>query len=232
MSDPEQSSGASGDSNAGSGNADDGKPGGGTNDEHASPELAPVPPEGTSAPVDSERVFGRPDQSDQSGKGGKGGKQPSGQPSGQQAGTEPTPAPSWPPASDGPQVSDEERKRLRTRGRLALVFGIVAVPTAILLFPLGLGLGVAAIVLGALAYRTARRVSLVAAGAVPGIVLGIVATVLASVAAAVTLTFWAEVSEFTSCQEGAITHVAQAKCQRTFERQIEERLLGGSGPSR
>lgn len=208
----------------------------------SNPELAPVPPEGTSAPADSDRVFGRPVESDQpAGQPGgqqvggpQGGQQPgsTGVPTGQQAPGQQQAPPTWgTPNTDSP-LSEQERKQLRTRGRLALVFGIVAVPTSILLFPLGLAMGLTALVLGVLAYRGARKVGRVAAGAVPGIVLGIVATVLASIAAAVTVVFWAEVSEFTRCQESAITHSAQADCQRRFERQLEERLLGPSARTR
>ncbi|WP_026257388.1 hypothetical protein [Actinopolymorpha alba] len=198
------------------------------------PLLAPIPPEGTSAPADAERVFGRPAPTSAFARivssttttpangtpptdgtaggpgGGPGGAPGAGPDGGPTTGPTGTPAP-----------AKDELRRLRDHGRLALVFGIGALLTCILAFPLGLLLGIVAIVLGTLARRGGRRVRLVVPGAAPGLVLGVIATVFASVLALTAAVFWNEIAAWQECSSGANTLTAMESCQQ----QLQERVL-------
>ncbi|MBM7790904.1 DUF4190 domain-containing protein [Tenggerimyces flavus] len=172
-------------------------------DERAGGDPAPIPSEGTSAPPDANRVFGQAPPS------------------------HPFSAPAGGPGGDGPppvKLSEADDRKLRIRARLAVIFGAGALIFAVLAFPLGLILGVAAIVLGALARRSARPARVRAPGAVPGIVLGIVATVFASFVAVTAAVFWDEVSEYYTCMEGANTRTSQEGCQETMRKRLTERL--------
>jgi hypothetical protein len=125
-------------------------------------------------------------------------------------------------------LSEEDERKLRNRARAAVILGIGAVIFAVLLFPLGLLMGIAAIVLGALARRGARPAGLRTPGAVPGIVLGILATVFASLVAVTAAVFWDEVNTYRVCIEGANTRSAQQGCQDALVEQLNERMSSGT----
>lgn len=164
-------------------------------DERAGGDPAPIPSEGTSAPPDANRVFGQ----------------------------QPPPSPSGPPSGERATLSEADEAKLRSRSRVALILGVGAVIFCVPLPPLGIVMGVVAIVFGALARRIARPARVRAPGAVPGIVLGIVGTVIASLVAMVLLTFWDEWTQAQDCLEGANTRSAQQKCQDTLIKQVNER---------
>jgi hypothetical protein len=182
--------------------------GGADGDEPDIPQLSPIPPGGTTAPADTDRVFGR------TGQPLTGVPTPAGQGAGWQRSTA--------PADAAAQPSEADLKKIRSRGRWALAFGIIGL-LALLFFPLGLFLGVAAIVFGIMGRRLARRMSVVSPGAVPGIVLGIVSTMASAVIGVTLATFWTEISTYTTCVEGANTHSAQNKCMDEFKQKMEKR---------
>ncbi|GAA5030642.1 DUF4190 domain-containing protein [Actinopolymorpha pittospori] len=193
-------------------------------DESGDPRLAPIPPEGTDAPPDSERVFGRPEASSPYAR--------------IVAATTPDPSrggshPPAPPPGGGPdprEVTEDQLRRARNRGRFALLLGIAGLATSIFAFPLGLILGVAAIVLGALARRDGKRGRQQIAGATPGMVLGIVASVFACVLGVMAAVFWTEIIDYQDCYSGANTQTAREGCQRHLEEQIMDRVAPAPPP--
>ena len=126
--------------------------------------------------------------------------------------------------------SQGQLERARNQGRFALVFGISGLVASIVVFPVGLALGIAATVLGALARRAGRNARVVVPGAVPGLVLGIVATVFASLLTVTAVIFWDEAVEYQQCSSGANTQTARDGCQQQLEERILDRL--GTPPSR
>ncbi|MEQ7010005.1 DUF4190 domain-containing protein [Actinopolymorpha sp. B17G11] len=122
--------------------------------------------------------------------------------------------------------TEDEQKRIRNRGRLAILFGLTGLVASVLAFPLGLLLGIAAIVCGALARRAARLHRVPVPGATPGLVLGIVATLFASILTATAVVFWDEVVEYQQCFSGANTQTARDSCQQ----RLEERIIDRVGP--
>lgn len=175
------------------------------------PELSPIPPGGTAAPADTQRVFGR--------TGGQplgGAPTPAGPGVGWQRSTAQT--------TSSVEPTEADLKKIRSLGRWALTFGIIGL-LAILLPPISLILGIAAIVVGIMARRLARRNSMVSPGAVPGIVLGIVSTMITAVIGVTLATFWTESRTYMTCVEGANTHSARAKCEDEFRKSLEKRGL-------
>jgi hypothetical protein len=125
----DQPVGSTGQAAASSGQPDSGRPDG---DEPDIPPLSPIPPGGTTAPVDAERVFGR------TGQPLTGVPTPAEQGAGWQRSTA--------PADAAVQPSEADLKKIRSWGRWALAFGIIGLLA--LVTPFGLFIGVAAIVFG------------------------------------------------------------------------------------
>jgi hypothetical protein len=183
--------------------------------------LAPIPEEGTTAPADSDRIFGRPSatspyariissaamsRQDRPERGGPVGPRGPGEPKGRR-----------PP-------NPREQQRIRSQGRWALGLGISGLLASIIAFPLGLPMGIAAIVLAVLARRAGRRQGQVVAGATPGLVLGIVATAFASVLMVTAAVFWNEMLTYSECMSGANTQTAKEHCRNHVEEQILDRF--------
>jgi hypothetical protein len=128
------------------------------------------------------------------------------------------------PADAAAQPSEADLKKIRSQGRWSLSLGIVGL-LALLLPPAALVLGIAAIVVGIMARRLARRNSVVSPGAVPGIVLGIVTTMITAVIGVTLAAFWTESRTYMTCLEGANTHSARTKCEDEFKKSLEKRGL-------
>jgi hypothetical protein len=188
------------------------------------PRLSPIPPGGTTAPPDRERVFAAP------GSALPGAPTPADPGAGWQRSTD-----SSAPAATAPaQPTEEDLRKIRSNGRISLALGILAL-LALTMLPLsliigvgavviGIAAGIAAIVMGTVARRLARRASTVSAGAVPGIVLGIVSILISTVAGVFMAVLWTELSTYTSCMERANTHSAENKCLNEFQRTLMERV--------
>jgi len=221
--------------------------------------LAPIPAEGTIAPADPERVFGRqpspsaysrviaaadrPPKSDHAGRPTPAGDQPAPGPSagpetsdsstrGEQPATTPRPHdapgaghPASPPPPSSPP-SPQDVSRLTSRGRLAIFLGLAGLVcvTSVFALPLGLGLGIAAIVVGARARKRGQQAHQAVPGAMTGIVLGIVSSVFASLLIVSAAVFWEELVEYQDCVSGANTNTAREACQREFEERLVERV--------
>lgn len=192
-----------------------------SSDDPELPRLAPIPPGGTTAPPDRERVFAGP------GSAFPGAPTPAGPDGGWQRSTGSPSAAASASSPAGAQPTEEDLRKVRNRGRLALALGITSL-LALVFFPLTPLLGIAAIVVGIIARRLARRASTISAGAVPGIVLGAVSTLIAAVLIVSMAVFWKEFTTYASCIEGANTHSAQNKCRDQLERSLEERMLSES----
>lgn len=135
------------------------------------------------------------------------GERPPGQPAGQPAGQ--------PPA--GPS-------KTRQSGWRALWLGGIALLTAFFFYPLGLVLGVAALVVGVRARRAARRSAQAAPGAVPGIVLGSVGLVFSVLSVSLTVFLWSELSGYQNCLSTSNTATDKQSCQDEYYPKIEDKL--------
>lgn len=127
------------------------------------------------------------------------------------------PGPSGPTGPDGPG-------RTQRTGWRALWLGAIALLTAFFFYPLGLVLGVAALVVGIRARRSARRDMAAAPGAVPGIVLGAVGLAFSMVSVSVTAYLWSELSGYQSCLSGSNTTVDKQSCRDEYFPKIEDKL--------
>ncbi|TYB48458.1 hypothetical protein [Actinomadura chibensis] len=125
-----------------------------------------------------------------------------------------------PPA--GPDLVPPQ-PRHRTGWR-ALWLGGIALVTAFFFYPLGLVLGIAALVVGIRARRAARRTRGAAPGAVPGIVLGSIGLVFSILSVSLTAYLWSELSGYQSCVSGSNTTADKQACQDEYYPRIEKKL--------
>lgn len=114
-------------------------------------------------------------------------------------------------------------------GWRALWLGGIALLTAFFFYPLGLVLGVAALVVGVRARRAARRSNDSAPGAVPGIVLGSVGLVFSVLSVSLTAFLWSELSGYQDCLSTSNTAIDEQSCQDEYFPKIEDRLGLPSG---
>ncbi|MBE1533620.1 hypothetical protein [Actinomadura algeriensis] len=124
---------------------------------------------------------------------------------------------------DGEPVKAGQRPGERASWR-ALWLGGLALLTAFFFYPLGLVLGIAALVVGVRSRREARRGRGVAPGAVAGIALGAVGLVLSSLSVALTAYLWTELSGYQSCVGSANTGIDRQTCQDEWFPKIEDRM--------
>ncbi|WP_433464595.1 hypothetical protein [Spirillospora sp. CA-128828] len=109
-------------------------------------------------------------------------------------------------------------------GWRALWLGGIALLTAFFFYPLGLVLGIAALVVGIRARRNARRARDAAPGAVPGIVLGAIGLVFSLLSVSLTVFLWAELSGYQSCVSASNTATDKAACREEYYPKIEKKL--------
>ncbi|MFI0485517.1 hypothetical protein [Actinomadura sp. 9N215] len=136
-------------------------------------------------------------------------------------------APPHPPTDQlpptGPMPPAGPARTQRTGWR-ALWLGAIALLTAFFFYPLGLVLGVAALVVGIRARRNARRAQGAAPGAVPGIVLGSVGLVFSMLSVSLTAYLWTELSGYQNCLSGSNTTADKQSCQDEYYPKIEDKL--------
>jgi len=124
--------------------------------------------------------------------------------------------------------SPVDQEALRRVRRLILVSALASI-TSIFLPPVGLVLGVVTAVV-AWRWRSALKTpgltkmttGMVVFGASFAIVIGTVGSVFAAM-------FASEISDYTNCQTGANTHIAQDKCWTELTDAINDRLPGLGG---
>ena len=112
----------------------------------------------------------------------------------------------------------------RGTGWRALWLGGIALLTAFFFYPLGLVLGIAALVVGVKARRSARRTHDAAPGAVPGIVLGTIGLVFSLLSVSLTAFLWTELSGYQSCVSASNTTTDKQACREKYYPRIEEKL--------
>ncbi|TDD27869.1 hypothetical protein E1287_33740 [Actinomadura sp. KC06] len=171
--------------------------------------------------------------------------QPEDRPGGRPAGEPPagpTPPTDRPPQADQPPQADHLQTeqapqtepmppagpagpgQAQRTGWRALWLGAIALLTAFFFYPLGLVLGVAALVVGIRARRSARRARGAAPGAVPGIVLGSIGLAFSMLSVAVTAFLWTELSGYQSCLSGSNTTADKQSCRAEYYPKIEDKL--------
>jgi hypothetical protein len=107
---------------------------------------------------------------------------------------------------------------------LALWLGGGALLLTPFFFPVGLFLGVSALVVGIRARRKAGRARGSAPGAVAGIVLGSIGLVMATIWLAVTALLWPQLSGYQDCLGSANTTTDEKACQERYFTEIERKL--------
>ncbi|TDC60237.1 hypothetical protein E1200_30795 [Actinomadura sp. GC306] len=109
-------------------------------------------------------------------------------------------------------------------GWRALWLGGIALLTSFFFYPLGLVLGIAALVVGVRARRAARASAGSAPGAVPGIVLGSVGLAFSVLSVSLTVFLWSELSGYQNCLGTANTATDEQTCQDEYYPKIEDKL--------
>ncbi|XRQ05946.1 hypothetical protein ACN3XK_56880 [Actinomadura welshii] len=142
----------------------------------------------------------------------------------------------------GPPAQSEDRPDGRPEGRppagpqqtqrsgwRALWLGAIALLTAFFFYPLGLVLGIAALVVGVRARRAARRADEAAPGALPGMILGGVGLAFSVLSVSLTLFLWSELSGYQECLSTSNTATDEQACQDEYYPRIEDKLGLPSG---
>ena len=127
------------------------------------------------------------------------------------------------PAAGGPAGAGGDGEARRT-ARRALWLGAGALVLTPFFFPIGLVLGIAALVVGVKARRQAASERSAAPGAVAGMVLGAFGLALASLWLAVTAMLWPEVSAYQDCRNSANTRTDEKACRDRYFSDIEKKL--------
>ncbi|WP_018653608.1 hypothetical protein [Actinomadura flavalba] len=129
---------------------------------------------------------------------------------GSSLGTPPSPGPGKTPDPGAP--------------RRALWLGIGGLLMLLPFWPLGLLLGVAAVVVGVRARRDTRPVPSPAATA--GITLGVLTTLFGALAVGVSVWLNPEQSAYSDCMDRANTHADEKICNDDFRKAIERKIPG------
>lgn len=141
----------------------------------------------------------------------------------------------WPPGS-GPAFGTRPPPPSRSHATMVLVLGLLGLVLSLIVFPVGLALDVAAVVLGVRELRRAGREGRPTPGAaLVGLLAGVVGAVLALIVTAVVAVFYPQVRDYADCMSGANTVADQQQCRSEFERGVQRRFGGqfriGPGPT-
>jgi len=110
-------------------------------------------------------------------------------------------------------------------GWVVLVTGAVSLVLAVVMFPLGLALGIGALLAGRRVARAARANGWpTPATAAAGMALGGVGSGLALLVLAVVVVLWPQVRDYTDCRAGATTRIAQQACDDALGDAVLDRL--------
>ncbi len=124
------------------------------------------------------------------------------------------------PAGEPPAGPSQARQA----GVRALWLGGIALLTALFFYPLGLVLGVAALVVGIRARRQARANRDTVPGALPGMVMGAIGLGMSLVMVAMAVFLRTEFSGYWDCVNAANTHTDRQVCQDEYYPKIEKKL--------
>jgi hypothetical protein len=107
------------------------------------------------------------------------------------------------------------------------VLGLLGLVLSLVVFPVGLALDVAAVVVAIRELRRAGREGRpTPAAALVGLLAGVVGAVLALIVTAVVAMFYPQVREYADCMSGANTVADQQQCRSAFEQGVQRRLGG------
>ncbi|MEU5989090.1 hypothetical protein ABZ806_08935 [Spirillospora sp. NPDC047418] len=130
------------------------------------------------------------------------------------------------PAGEPPAGQTETRQA----GVRALWLGGIALVTALFFYPLGLVLGIAALVVGIKARRAARGTGgaggmrAAVPGAVPGMVMGGIGLAMSLVMVAGAIVLRTEFSGYWDCVNASNTHTDEQACRDEYYPKIEDKL--------
>ncbi|MFB4305821.1 DUF4190 domain-containing protein [Actinomadura sp. GTD37] len=124
------------------------------------------------------------------------------------------------PAGEPPAGPSQARQT----GLRALWLGGIALLTALFFYPLGLVLGIAALVVGIRARRQVRGTPDSVPGAVPGMVMGALGLTLSLLMVALAVFLRTEFSGYWDCVNASNTNADQQVCRDEFYPKIEDKL--------
>jgi hypothetical protein len=106
-----------------------------------------------------------------------------------------------------------------------LVSGLAALLGAVFFFPMGLILGLGALVVGWRTLRTARAAGAAAPSRTAvGMTLGALGAGLAVLVGLVVVIFWPQLRDYESCRAGANTQIAQQACDTQLRTALLDRI--------
>ncbi|MFA1549045.1 DUF4190 domain-containing protein [Actinomadura chokoriensis] len=124
------------------------------------------------------------------------------------------------PAGEPPAGPSQARQT----GLRALWLGGIALLTSLFFYPLGLVLGIAALVVGIKARRQARATRDSVPGAVPGMVMGAIGLATSVLMVAMAVFLRTEFSGYWDCVNAANTNTDQQVCRDEYYPQFEDKL--------
>ncbi len=127
-------------------------------------------------------------------------------------------------ATGGP--SPQERMAVLRRTRVTLLIGMLGMLLAVFVPPVGLALGVLALVRLLKDRAAIRAARLGGAAEVIPLVTAVSAIVIGSVVSALIALFLREILDYRSCVDGANTVIAESKCEQEFMDALRDRLPG------
>jgi hypothetical protein len=111
-------------------------------------------------------------------------------------------------------------------GRRALWLALAGAAATVIVPPLGVCLGVAAVTVAMRSANRARGTGGRAPGAVPAVVVGGFVTAAALVVTLLLVLFFDEIRDYRDCMAGAGTHTAQDKCRADLDRRLPDNISG------
>lgn len=114
---------------------------------------------------------------------------------------------------------------LSSSATATLLSGLAALLGAVFFFPLGLALGVGALVVGRRTLRAARTSGTAAPSRTAvGMTLGALGAALAVLVGIVVAMFWPQLRDYESCRAGANTQIAQQACDTQLRTALLDRI--------
>ena len=112
-------------------------------------------------------------------------------------------------------------RKIDRAGSRALWLGLGSLVLTVFFMPLGIALGIAAIVYG---IKARRRATGKAPGALAGIVMGSIAAVLSTILLSMTVYLLSELSGYQSCVQVANTNTDEQACRDIWFPKMEKKL--------
>ncbi len=139
---------------------------------------------------------------------------------------EPTPPPYGTAASASGGPSPKERMAVLRRARVSLLIGMLGMLLAVFVAPVGVALGVLALVRLLKDRAAIRAARLGGAAEVIPLVAALSAIVIGTIVSALIALFYREILDYRACMDGANTVIAENKCDDEFMDALRDRLPG------